>query len=98
MVSKQKAKENLIGEEIFSHSLDQNQRNTYIYIYIYITHIYINTYTHNQHSLECSTVLSLFRNAKTDPLQVQQQQEQHYKFTTTCKLITAKMNYENKKV
>ena len=96
MVSKQKAKENLIGEEISSHSLDQNQRNTYIYIYI--THIYINTYTHNQHSLECSTVLSLFRNAKTDPLQVQQQQEQHYKFTTICKLITAKMNYENKKV
>ena len=72
--------------------------HTYIYIYIYNTHIYINTYTHNQHSLECSTVLSLFRNAKTDTLQVQQQQEQHYKFTTICKLITAKMNYENKKV
>ena len=85
MLSKQKAKENLIGEEISSNSLDQNQRNIYIYIF-------------NQHSLECSTVLSLFRNAKTDPLQVQQEQEQHYKFTTNCKLITAKMNYETKKV
>ena len=45
MVSKQKAKENLIGEEIFSHSLDQNQRNTYIYIYIYNTHIYKHIHT-----------------------------------------------------
>lgn len=79
MLSKQKAKENLIGEEISSNSLDQNQGNIYIYIFIF-----------NQHSLECRTVLSLFRNAKTDPLQVQQQQEQHYKFKTTCKLITAK--------
>ena len=88
MVSKQKAKENLIGEEISSHSLDQNQRNTYIHtyihIYIYNTHIYINTYT-----------ISTLWNVALFFLFSEMQRQTHYKYNSNKNNITSLQRYVN---